>query len=420
MENHYDYKSHYVLYVDDEEKSLKYFREIFGDRFAILTAKSAEEGLKVLQENRDRIAILMTDQRMPGEKGTQFLEKSRAIKPKAMRVLVTAYADMDSAIEAVNTGAIYKYIVKPWDVHQLENTLKRGMEFFIVQNERDQLLREKMTTLYNVMLTDRILSLGLLAAGLNHHIRNSMVAVKTFLDLAPQRMAEENLDLEHLRHPEFWKDFYVKVQNQMDRVVALLGDLWESSERAPVPYSDKVRLDKVVSEALAKVKPELDKKGIGVENKVPADLPELTVDGPKFGRLFEMLLKDEAACLPEKKRIRIGAKLVGPKEGPSEVQVELEDDGPGLPQDTLRSLFDPFFTRSGNPQEFGIHLMSCFFIVHHHGGRITAKPGPNGGTLFTLAFPLAPGKSMGPEEERDFMAKILVNESLWEKILMER
>ena len=106
-------------------------------------------------------------------------------------MLVTAYADMDAAIAAVNSGAIYKYITKPWDPPQLEMTLRQGLEFFMVQTERDQLLHEKMSVLRNMMIADRIVSLGLLAAGLSHHIRNSLVAVKTFLDLAPTKMAEE-------------------------------------------------------------------------------------------------------------------------------------------------------------------------------------------------------------------------------------
>jgi two-component system probable response regulator PhcQ len=66
MESFYDYKKFYILYVDDEEKSLKYFREIFGDKFNTLTASSAEEGFRILTENADKIGLLMTDQRMPG------------------------------------------------------------------------------------------------------------------------------------------------------------------------------------------------------------------------------------------------------------------------------------------------------------------------------------------------------------------
>ena len=417
METFYDYKKFAVLYVDDEEKSLKYFREIFGDKFTVLTASSAEEGLKVLGENAEKIGILMTDQRMPGEKGIQLLEKARQLKPRILRMLVTAYSDLETAIESVNTGAIYKYVTKPWDIPQLEMTLKRGMEFFFVQSERDQLLREKMTTLYNVMLTDRILSLGILATGLSHHLRNSMVAVKTFLDLAPKKMEEEKLDLEQLRNPSFWKEYYQKVQAQMDKVVGLLSDLWESSENPPTLFSEKVVLNHVIEEARVHVKGDLDKKGIEVKSQIPASLPEMTVDRKKFLRLFEMLLKDEAATLPQGGKVKLSASMIGPKGGPSEIQVELEDNGPGLSRDALRSIFDPFFTRSGNPQEFGIYLMSCFFIVYHHGGRISAKSLEGGGNLFTLTFPLEPLAKAEWAEEKDFMSKILVNESLWEKLL---
>src|SRR5258705_9250988 len=152
MQNSYDYKKFAVLYVDDEEKSLKYFSRAFEDQFRILTAGNAQEGLKVLEQHKEEIGVLMTDQRMPGEKGTWLLEKSRQLRPRIVRILATAYSDMEAAIAAVNTGAIYKYVTKPWDPPQLENTLKRGLEFFMVQRERDQLLREKMSVLQNMMI----------------------------------------------------------------------------------------------------------------------------------------------------------------------------------------------------------------------------------------------------------------------------
>src|SRR5215831_6042681 len=207
MDHFYDYKKFAILYVDDEEKSLKYFTRAFEDQFRILTASNAQDGLKLLEEHKDGIGLLMTDQRMPGEKGVWLLERARQLRPRIIRILATAYADMEAAIAAVNTGAIYKYVTKPWDPPQLEYTLKRGLEFFLVQGERDQLLREKMSVLRNMMIADRIVSLGLLAAGLSHHIRNSLVAVKTFLDLAPAKMAEERAPgANGLRNPDFWKD----------------------------------------------------------------------------------------------------------------------------------------------------------------------------------------------------------------------
>ena len=419
MESYYDYKKFYVLYVDDEEKSLKYFKETFGDKFSILTATNAEDGYRLLSENRDRVAVLVTDQRMPGEKGIQLLEKARQLRPRTLRILVTAYSDLETAIDSVNTGAIYKYVTKPWDIPQLEVTLKRGLEFFMVQAERDQLLREKMSTLYNIMMTDRILSLGVLATGLSHHIRNSMVAVKTFLDMAPKKLKEENLDLDQLRNPDFWKEYYQKVQAQMDKVVHLLGDLWESSEKPSGHFEDKVSLSQVLVESLAKAKAELDNKGIQVENAIPSALPSLMVDGKKFHLLFEMLLKEEAASLSKGCKVKFSAQTIGSKDGPGEIQMEIEDDGVRLSQDGLRSIFDPFFVRNGNPQEFGIYLITCFFIIYHHGGRISAKNLEGKGSLFTVTFPLIPPAKTSAVQEKDFISKVLLNESLWEKLLSE-
>src|ERR1043166_6158363 len=105
MDNLYDYKRFAILYVDDEEKSLKYFARAFEDTFRIFTAPNALDGLKMLQEHGEEIGVLMTDQRMPGEKGVWLLEKCRQMHPRIIRILATAYADMDAAIAAVNTGA---------------------------------------------------------------------------------------------------------------------------------------------------------------------------------------------------------------------------------------------------------------------------------------------------------------------------
>src|SRR6266513_5277424 len=246
MQNFYDYKKFAILYVDDEEKSLKYFARAFEDQFQILTAANAQDGLKLLEAHKDEIGLLMTDQRMPGEKGIWLLEKARQLRPRIIRILATAYSDMEAAIAAVNTGAIYKYVTKPWDPPQLENTLKRGLEFFMVQMERDQLLREKMSVLHNMMIADRIVSLGLLAAGLSHHIRNSLVAVKTFLDLAPSKMEEEKMDLNGLRNPDFWKEYYQNVQTQVGRINNMLKDLWTASEKPTFEFGDRVQLRQVV------------------------------------------------------------------------------------------------------------------------------------------------------------------------------
>jgi two-component system probable response regulator PhcQ len=416
MHDVYDYKKFAVLYVDDEERSLKYFARAFQDQFRILTANSAQDGLRMLEEHKDDIAVLITDQRMPGEKGTWLLEKARQLRPRIVRILATAFSDMDAAVAAVNTGAIYKYVTKPWDPPQLDATLKRAMEFFIVQRERDQLLKEKLATLHSMMIADRMMSLGLLAAGLSHHIRNSLVAVKTFLDLAPSKLKEENLDMTSLRNPDFWKEYYQNAQGQIEKINNMLKDLWAVSEPPAVQFRDEVRLDAVLRDVVKGLRDLFAAKNIKVNIQVSQDMPALVVDQPRFERLFELLLRDEAVSLPAGSEIRVTARTVQ-TEGTPAMQVEIHDNGPGLPKEALRLIFDPFVVRTDTPLEYGINLMAAYFIVHHHGGRIEARSEAGQGTTFALWLPLNPNHAALVSQSGEFLQKLLLNESVWEKML---
>jgi two-component system, probable response regulator PhcQ len=417
MYNSYDYKKYAILYVDDEEKSLKYFARAFGENFRVLTASNAQDGMKLIEQHGEDIGVLMTDQRMPGEKGVWLLEKARALHPRTIRILATAYSDMEAAIAAVNTGAIYKYVTKPWDPAQLDETLKHALEFFMVQNERDQLLREKMSVLHNMMIADRIVSLGLLAAGLSHHIRNSLVAVKTFLDLAPTKMAEEKMNIDGLRNPDFWKEYYQSVQAQIERINNLLKDLWTASEKPSFEFSDQVQLRDVVQSCIEMLKAGFAAKNITVKNEIPGSLLPMKVDKPKFYRLFELLLKDELATLPAGSEVVLKAEPYNGTTRPG-VLIQVTDNGPGLPQEALRLVFDPFVVRSDSPMEYGIHLMACYFIVHHHGGKIEARSEDGRGTTFSIRLPLDPDSTPSSSTgDTEFLRKVLLNDSLWEKLI---
>ncbi len=415
MENLYDYKKYAILYVDDEEKSLKYFERAFGDEFRVMTASNAPDGLKLLERHADDIGLLLTDQRMPGEKGVWLLERARQLRPRILRVLVTAYSDFDAAIAAVNSGAIYKYVIKPWDPPQFELTLRHGMEYFMVQAERDQLLHEKMSVLRNMMIADRIVSLGLLAAGLSHQIRNSLVAVKTFLDLAPKKMAEERASANGLRNPDFWKDYHQNVQSQIEKINDLLKDLCTASDNA-APIEEEVSLRQIVDEALAGMRDQFGARRIEVECVLADTLPTLKADKRKIRTLFELLLKEELATLPAGSRVSMSAEPAdgGPKPA---IAVKIADNGPGLPEEALRVIFDPFVVRDNVPSEYGVNLMACFFIVHHHGGKIDAKSQAGRGTTFTLRLPLQPERDETPPDEMDFLQRTLLNNEIWQKLI---
>lgn len=415
MENQYDYKKFAVVYVDDEKMALKAFALAFGDTFRIFTADNAQDGLKLIREHGDEIGILMTDQRMPGEKGVWLLEQARQIRPRILRILVTAYTDFEAAIDAVNSGAIYKYVSKPWDPVQLELNLRQGLEFFAVQAERDQLLHEKMSVLRNMMIADRIVSLGLLAAGLSHHIRNSMVAVKTFLELAPVKMAEEKASNEGLRDPDFWKEYHQNVQSQIEKINGLLADLRSASDtKSGMPFADEIKPQSALADVLAGLQPAFAARRIQVENQIPENLPAIRVDLPKFNRLFELLFKDELAMLPAGCHIHLTAEEVAAGGRPG-VAIRVQDNGPALPQDALRVVLDPF--TGGAPAEYGINLMACFFIAHHHGGSIEAHSLPGGGNVFTIHLPLRPEPVTTNSEDTQFLKKAMLNEKLWDKLI---
>ena len=416
MQNLYDYKRYAILYVDDEELSLKYFTRAFQNKYRVYTAANAQDGFALLEQHKDEIGIIISDQRMPGEKGVQLLEKARQLRPKMLRILASAFTDFTAAVDAVNDGAIYKYVHKPWDLDALDVLLRRAMEFFIVQRERDQLLKEKMSVLHNLMITDRVVSLGLLAAGLGHHIRNSLVAIRTFLDLAPEKLQEENVNVDDLRNPNFWRDFYDHVQKQLLRITELLTDLGLASSEKPTRFEETIELKSFIDDVLPKVKTSTAEKKITIENNVPAGL-KLNVDRFKFGRFFELILKDEVVNLPDGGKVEINAAQEMGEDGQPVMKMTVRDNGPGLAQESIRSVFDPFFIRSDNPQEFGINLMGCFFIIYHHGGKIEVQSQPGEGTTFAATLPLNPAERSLVQNDRDFLPQMLSNEALWEKLL---
>jgi two-component system probable response regulator PhcQ len=127
----YDYKRFAVLYVDDEEMSLKYFTRAFSGTFRIFTATNAKDGFQILDDHQEEIGVIMTDQRMPGEQGVQFLERARRLRPRSSASWPRPTPISMRPSAAVNTGAIYKYVTKPWDVPgRSRPPLKRSLEFF--------------------------------------------------------------------------------------------------------------------------------------------------------------------------------------------------------------------------------------------------------------------------------------------------
>lgn len=179
----YDYQRYAILFVDDEEKTRKYFKRLFGEKFRILEASDGVEALAVFQRHAPEIGIIVTDQRMPNETGVGFLSKIAADWPDIIKILSTAYSDIDAAIGSVNHGGIFRYITKPWDIPQLEVTLRRAMEFFIVKRERDALLSAKLQAMGNVLMATRLAAFSLVPVCAGFPLTRAAEAVASFIRL---------------------------------------------------------------------------------------------------------------------------------------------------------------------------------------------------------------------------------------------
>jgi two-component system response regulator PhcR len=112
-----------VVYVDDEELARKYFARAAGSDYEVLLAGGADEALSILRSEGARVAILVTDFRMPGRHGDDLLQQVSEEYPHIVRILVTAYADNNALLGAVNSGEVFRILEKPLGVGTVREVL---------------------------------------------------------------------------------------------------------------------------------------------------------------------------------------------------------------------------------------------------------------------------------------------------------
>ena len=129
-----------VLIVDDEVRVLDSLEALLAMDYRVLRAERPEAALDLLVA--EPVALVISDQRMPGMTGTEFLARCREVSPEAVRVLLTAFTDADALMESINAANIYHFILKPWDPTELVHTVRRGVEQHRLAAEREQLVRD--------------------------------------------------------------------------------------------------------------------------------------------------------------------------------------------------------------------------------------------------------------------------------------
>jgi DNA-binding NtrC family response regulator len=156
-------EKHCLLVVDDEPDVCDSVHDLLRREFRVLKAHGADEGMRMMQE--EEVHIVMTDQRMPMITGVELLKKVKAKNPKAIRMLFTGYADLDSIIAAINQGHIYQFLRKPWQPEDLQAAVRQAADEYdrIVghSEEADRLRAEVLDLQQRVAsLEDQVRRLG--------------------------------------------------------------------------------------------------------------------------------------------------------------------------------------------------------------------------------------------------------------------
>ncbi len=130
-----------ILLVDDEENILRALERLLRcDGYSILTATGGKAGLQQLQQHT--VGVIVSDQRMPGMTGVEFLSKVKDLYPQTVRIVLSGYTELKSVTDAINKGAIYKFLTKPWEDELLRTNIQEAFAHFELTHENERLARE--------------------------------------------------------------------------------------------------------------------------------------------------------------------------------------------------------------------------------------------------------------------------------------
>ena len=283
-----------ILFVDDEEKALKYFTKAFQKDFPVLEANSVSAAKKVLEEQADKIGVLVTDQRMPEANGVELLKHARQEYPQITRMLTTAYSDLEDAIEAVNRGEILRYISKPWDVASLKMELNQAMQLFLLRKERDQLMQEKLSAWQRMQSVNRVRDLLTAAAGITA-TPNAIPAIQALIEHLPTQSSAK-------QHTDDIRDVWGALQQDILNTVNLVRETLLTIATGGSEATEASTQARQAIEEAARQAGLLDR----LELAVDLQGHQLFLDIPKTTRLFSCLFSWAAERVPTKK-IRVEA-----------------------------------------------------------------------------------------------------------------
>jgi signal transduction histidine kinase len=365
-----------VLYVDDEVANLTAFSYCFDDQFVVHTANSAGDALAILQ--REPVALLLADQRMPGMSGAQLCALVRERHPDVVRMIVTAYADIADAVAAINTGQVARYILKPWREEAMLEILRSGVEAF----QLGSMVRELQV---RILKNDQQSTTTFLVGRVLHELSNPATSVATNVQWAHdcmhrvRDMAPRNPELQ-----ELLKDLSAALADAVEGCQELGRRLQRFREGQPVPQRTVgVELARIVDAAAAIVRGMVRERAhLLVEHGA---VPRVAIDGTHLSQVLVNLLMNAAEAIPGGKpddnRVVVRTFAHG-----AVGVIEVQDSGVGIALDRLGEVFEPHYTSKPGPGH-GLGLSIARELVEAAKGNITVRSDEKG-TTFRVEIPI--------------------------------
>jgi signal transduction histidine kinase len=359
----------YILYVDDEPSNRVVFEAAFKADLPVLTAPSGERALELLREHE--VAVLLTDQRMPGMSGVELMARVHAEHPDVVRMVMTAYSDIEAAVEAINRGQVHLYLRKPWEPVELRAVLTQARERYLSRRRVAELEQRFIST-------ERMYALGVIATGVAHEIRTPLTAVSMSLELLGM-LVSERMNAAQVKQAK-------QTVADAGQAVRAISEISNSLELSTRERKDTVvDLREVVELAERLVRAEARARG-----RLKLDLGEVSrVKGSRvrLGQVaVNLLLNALQAFDAGSSRDNLVQVTLANRDG--QVLLTVDDNGPGIEPSVLLRIFDPFFTtkRDGGT---GLGLAISRQIVEELGGRIDVTSKVGRGTTFVVQLPAA-------------------------------
>jgi signal transduction histidine kinase len=376
-------RRHTVLVVDDEPDLVQSLQALLRLEYHVLGATSGAEALAILREQD--VHVIMSDQRMPGMTGVEFLSRARQDHPDAVRLLFTGYADIRAVIDAINQGNVYRYIAKPWDAGELETVIRQAAEQYELRAERKHLLADLEKANRELRLANELKEAFIRVA--SHELRTPLTILLGMNWLA---LRAPGLD-EPVRR---WLAGANKASQRLNRLVEELTQMLAAGQFVRPLRRQPTDLAGLLREAADEVRPFVEQRRQQLALDLAPGLGTMALEPGKIRDGLEHLLLNAIKFTPDGGTIRLAARRTD--DGGAEIRVS--DTGVGIDRASLPHLFEPFFTAldvsghasgefefGGRGLGLGLSLVRAF--VEMHGGRVSATSEPGRGSTFTVTLP---------------------------------